>query len=250
MTSRFPNRDKMLPSRRQEQGIVHLADTLNWWLAKAELSAEQLSRISSWALGERSRLMPSNISNLRNAKANRPNLFIAEALAATNEAIWRWQVKGEQDCLAYYGPLSTWGARPEWMNAAVWLHHPEDASDPLCFADFCELFAGMLTLPYVGVSLSPTENLSPAIAALFKAETEQAGPMAETMIRLAYPVQDPDRIGLLLDVIAGKRDYGREELEDELTALALTIGKLRGLPEGSLSPEGLRSELSSGRKRT
>jgi hypothetical protein len=53
-----------------------------------------------------------------------------------------------------------------------------------------------------------------------------------------------------LDVIAGKRDYGREELEDELTALALTIGKLRGLPEGALSPEALRSELSSGRRRT
>ena len=136
------------------------------------------------------------------------------------------------------------------MATAVWLHHPDDASDPLCFADFCELFAGLLTLPYVGVALSPTENLSPAIAALFRAETEQAGSMAETMIRLAYPVQDPDRIGLLLDVIAGKRDYSREELEDELTALALTIGKLRGLPEGGLTPEALRSELSSGRRRT
>lgn len=248
--ARFPNRDKVLPSRRQEQGIVHMADCLNWWLGKSDWSAERMSAVSSWALGERSRLMPSNISNLRNAKASRPNLFIAEALSACNEAIWRWQVKGEQDCLAYYGPLSTWGARPEWMATAVWLHHPEDESDPLVFADFCELFAGLLTLPYVGVALSPTENLSPAIAALFRAQTEQAGPMAETMIRLAYPVQDPDRVALLLDVIAGKRDYSREELEDELASLALTLGKLRGLPEGSLGPEDLRTELSSGRRRT
>lgn len=250
MASRFPNRDRILSSRRQEQGIVHMADTLNWWLGKSEMSAERMSAISSWALGEKSRLIGSNISNLRNAKATRPNLFICEHLAATNQAIWRWHVKGEEDCLAYYGPLTPLGARPEWLNVAVWLHHPEDPSDPLNFADFCELFAGMLTLPYVGVQLSPTENLSPAIAELFQSLTADAGPMAETMIRLAYPVQDPDRVALLLDVVAGRRDYGREELEDELASLAITIAKLRGLPAEALTPEALRSELSTGRKRT
>lgn len=250
MTPSSSNRDRILPSRRREHGIVHAASVINWWLAKSEMSSDQLHCVSSWALGEKSRLISSNISHLRNARVDRPNLATIEALGCTNQAIWRWHVKGEAACLHQYGPMSAWKVRPEYLTRAAWLPDPDDDANPLLFEGWARLFAGMITLPYVGIALSPTENLSPALAALLNQQIEGAGPMGETMLRLAYPVQDPDRVALLLEVVAGRRDYTRDELEEELGSLSVTIGKLRGLPEGSYTPEDLRNELSSGRRRS
>jgi hypothetical protein len=245
----------MLPSRRRERGIAHAASVINYWLAKGEMSAEILSAVSSWGLGERSGLISSNISHLRNARVSRLNLTVLEGLSAANLAIWRWHTQGPEAAFHSFGPLSTWDVRAEWLNRATWLHHPDDETDPLQFADWCELFAGLLTLDYVGTTPSPAEELSPALATLLGDLTAGAGTILDGLRALerAYPVTQPDRVNLLLDVVTGRRNYSREELEAEMASLALLVSRLRGEPDGSLSPEALTQELwlrSSGRKRT
>jgi len=247
-----PSQSKLLPSRRRERGIAHAASTINYWLGRSEMSAEILSAISSWGLGEKSGLISSNISHLRNARVSRLNLTVLEGLSAANLAIWRWHTQGPEASLQALGPLSTWQVRPEWLNRAIWLHHPDDTTDPLQFADWAELFAGILTLDYVGVSLSPAEDLSPELAALLNQLTVSAGTIRDAMAALerAYPVTDRDRLNLLLDVVTGRRNYTRDELETELASLAITVSRLRGEEDGSLSPEGLHALLSTGRKRT
>ena len=243
---------RMLPSRRRERGIAHAASAINYWLARSEMSAEILSAISSWGLGEKSGLISSNISHLRNARVSRLNLTVLEGLSAANLAIWRWHTQGAEDSLRALGPLSTWQVRPEWLNRAIWLHHPDDSTDPLQFADWAELFAGILTLDYVGLSLAPSEDLSPALAQLLGQLTASAGTIMDGLeaIKQAYPVNDRDRVNLLLDVVTGRRNYTRDELETELASLALTVSRLQGEEDGSLSPEGLHALLSTGRKRT
>jgi hypothetical protein len=250
-----PAPDRLLPSRRRERGSAHAASCLNYWLAKSEMSAEALAVIASWGLGEKSGLMSSNVSHLRNARITRLNLKLIDGLAGANLAIWRWHVQGADACLQSYGPLSTWEIRPEWLNRAIWLHHPDDESDPLKFADWAEIFAGYLTLDYVGLALAPTENLSPALAQLLGELTAGAGTIMEGLraVERAYPVTDRERVDLLLDVVTGRRDYTRDQLESEIGSLAITVSRLRGEPDGSLSPEALHSELtrrSNDRRRT
>jgi hypothetical protein len=250
-----PAPDRLLPSRRRERGSAHAASCLNYWLAKSEMSAEALAAIASWGLGEKSGLMSSNVSHLRNARITRLNLKLIDGIAGANLAIWRWHVQGADACLQAFGPLSTWEIRPEWLNRAIWLHHPDDESDPLQFADWCEIFAGYLTLDYVGLALAPTENLSPAIAQLLGELTAGAGTIMDGLraVERAYPVTDRERVDLLLDVVTGRRDYTRDQLESEIATLAITVSRLRGEPDGSLSPEALHSELtrrSNDRRRT
>jgi hypothetical protein len=228
---------------------------MNWWIAQSEFTGDAMGMISSWAMGEKSPLISSNVSNLRNGKSVRPSLRLIEALGALNVVCWRWHTQGQQACLERYGPYSSWGIDPVWLERAVWLEHPsnpEAEPEPLVFADFCEIFAGLLTLPNVGVALSPSEapDLNAKLAALFDEILRDSGTYREGLerIRAAYPVQGKERWEGLRDVIIGTRNYSREEMQVEMMALATCIGTIRG--EADYSPARLHAELSNGRRRT
>ena len=138
---------RQIPSRRHERGRAHLAAALNTWLGQSSLSHDQVAAIVDWSLREPGAMGSSQLSHLRNARIMRPGLIMFEALAAMNEAIWRWQTKDQAACIEAYGPFSSFGVKPEWMDGAVWLPHPDHPDEPLCFADFAELFTGYLTIP-------------------------------------------------------------------------------------------------------
>jgi len=147
-----------LASRRHVQGRQHLSATLNWWLARSNLSHDQVGAIADWAMSEKGWLSSPQLSHLRNGAVIKPSHRNLDALGGLNEAIWLWQRRGAQVCLRRYGPHSAYRIQEEWLNDAKWLHHPEHTDEPLNYADFCELQAGYLTLPYLNeVNLSPSE---------------------------------------------------------------------------------------------
>lgn len=246
----------ILPSRRHAFGRARLASCLNYWInASPGLSHQQAAAIADWALGESGWLISSQLSHLRNGKISRPGLRYLEALAAINQAIWRWHVHGQEACLQTYGPYTVHKVDPAVLDAATWLHHPDDKTDPLGFADFVEIFTGYLELPYVGVALSPSEStdLSQELAALLEHEIAAKGwGMRDAMTNLlaAYPVSDPHRRSKLQAVVLGQANYTSDELEQELMDLAHLFSNLRGLPPGSIQPAALHAELARNRQRS
>lgn len=250
---------RQLASRRHLMGRQHLSAALNHWLARSGLSHEQLGSIADWAMSEKGWLSSPQISHLRNGSVGKPSHKNLDAIGGANEAIWLWQKRGPEVCLRRYGPHSAYRIQPDWLDNAIWLHHPEHTDEALCYADFCDLQAGYLTLPYLGeVNLSPSEarSLSQALADLFDRLAQERLTEGQTMrqaletVIAAYPASaSPDRRKHLRDVILGISDYSRPELEQELFMLAETIRTLRGLPEGEYGPAELHAELSSSRRR-
>ena len=251
---------RQLASRRHVQGRQHLSAVVNFWLAKANLSHEQLGSIADWAMSEKGWLSSPQISHLRNGSVVKPSHKNLDALGGANEAIWRWQQRGPEECMRRYGPHSAYRIQEAWLSNAVWLHHPEQTDKALNFADFCDLTACYLVLPYLGeVNLSPSEarSLSQALADLFDRLAQEQMGEGQTMrqaldaVLSAYPSSATrDRRDHLRDVILGTADYSKAELEKELFFLAETVRSLRGLPEGEYGPAELHAELTASRRRT
>jgi hypothetical protein len=251
---------RQLASRRHLQGRQHLSAVLNFWLARAGLSHEQLGSIADWAMSEKGWLSSPQISHLRNGSVVKPSHKNLDALGGANEAIWLWQLRGPEVCLRRYGPHSAYRIQEAWLTNAIWLHHPEHTDEALNFADFCDLVAGYLTLPYLGdVNLSPSEAkaLSQALADLFDRLAQERLGEGQSMrqaldgVLAAYPsAATRDRRDHLRDVILGSADYNKAELESELYLLAETVRVLRDLPEGQYGPGELHAELSAGRRRS
>jgi len=250
---------RVLASRRHVAGRQHLSAALNFWLARSGLSHEQLGAIADWAMSEKGWLSSPQISHLRNGSVGKPSHKNLDAIGGANEAIWLWQRRGPEVCLRRYGPHSAYRIQPEWLDGASWLHHPEHTDEALNYADFCDLQAGYLTLPYLGeINLSPSEAkiLSQALADLFDRLAQERLADGQTMrqaleaVLAAYPQSAGiDRRNHLRDVILGTADYSKAELEKELFMLAETVRTLRGLPEGGYGPGELHAELSASRRR-
>ena len=250
---------RQLSSRRHLIGRQHLSAVLNFWLNRCGLSHEQLGSIADWAMSEKGWLSSPQLSHLRNGSVVKPSHRNLDALGGANEAIHLWQQRGPQVCLRRYGPHSAYRIEDQWLNNAIWLHHPVHTDEALCYADFCDLQAGYLTLPYLGeVNLSPSEarNLSQALADLFDRLAQEQMGEGQTMRQAldsvlgAYPSSaSPDRRDHLRSVILGTADYSKSELEKELFLLAETVRQLRALPEGSYGPAELHAELSASRRR-
>ena len=251
---------RQLASRRHLIGRQHLSAVLNFWMARAGLSHEQLGSLADWAMSEKGWLSSPQLSHLRNGSVVKPSHRNLDALGGANEAIWLWQRRGEQVCLRRYGPHSAYRIEDQTLNNAIWLHHPVHTDEPLCYADFCDLQAGYLSLPYLGeVNLSPSEarSLSQALADLFDRLAQERMGEGQSMrqaldsVLAAYPSSaSPDRRDHLRSVILGTADYTKAELEKELFMLAETVRQLRGLPEGDYGPAELHAELSASRRRS
>ena len=250
---------RQLSSRRHLIGRQHLSAVLNFWLNRCGLSHEQLGSIADWAMSEKGWLSSPQLSHLRNGSVVKPSHRNLDALGGANEAIHLWQQCGPQVCLKRYGPHSAYRIEDQWLNNAIWLHHPVHTDEALCYADFCDLQAGYLTLPYLGeVNLSPSEarNLSQALADLFDRLAQERMGEGQSMrqaldtVLAAYPSSaSPDRRDHLRSVILGTADYSKSELEKELFLLAETVRQLRALPEGDYGPAELHAELSASRRR-
>jgi hypothetical protein len=251
---------RQLASRRHLIGRQHLSAVLNFWMARAGLSHEQLGSFADWAMSEKGWLSSPQLSHLRNGSVVKPSHRNLDALGGANEAIWLWQRRGEQVCHRRYGPHSSYRIEDQTLNNAIWLHHPVHTDEPLRYADFCDLQAGYLSLPYLGeVNLSPSEarSLSQALADLFDRLAQERIGEGQSMrqaldsVLAAYPSSaSPDRRDHLRSVILGTADYTKAELEKELFMLAETVRQLRGLPEGDYGPAELHAELSASRRRS
>jgi len=250
---------RQLASRRHLMGRQHLSAVLNFWLARSGLSHEQIGSIADWAMSEKGWLSSPQLSHLRNGSVVKPSHRNLDALGGANEAIWLWQRRGEQVCLRRYGPHSAYRIEDQLLNNAIWLHHPEHTDEALNYADFCDLQAGYLVLPYLGeVNLSPSEAraLSQALADLFDRLAQERLSQGQTMrealdaVLAAYPSSaSRDRREHLRSVILGSADYTKAELEKEMFFLAETVRTLRGLQEGDYGPAELHAELSAFRRR-
>lgn len=215
-----------------------------------------MERICDWAMGEAGLLTNPQISLLRNSKISKPSYRNLEGLGAVNHAIWLWQTKGQEAAIQAYGPFSTHGIKPEWLDGAVWLQHPEEPDTPLEFADWCELFVGLLELSYIeSITVGPTEAkaLSATLGDVLNHEISDSGlPFRQALEKLlsCYPTQDRTRIERLRLCILGEYNYTAKELEAEAWDLSSMIGLFRGQPEGTVSPMDLYAELTSGRGRS
>ena len=245
---------RQMPSRRHERGRAHLAAVLNWWLGSSSLTHDQVDAITTWVLGEPGSLISSQLSHIRNARIARPGLMLFEGMAALNAGIWRWKKQGEEACIKQYGPYSSHGITPGWLEGATWLPHPDAPDEPLCFADFVELFAGYLQIPDIGVVLTAIDGpeMSRALSALLLEHWQQAGwGPTDGMghILAAYPPTDADRRTRLAMVVLGQADFSSEEIEDEMADLAATLETLRQQAPGSIPVADLHAELTRRRRR-
>lgn len=239
---------------RHEQGRSHLASLLNYWLRKADLSHEQLSRIADWGLGEAGCISPSQISHLRNRNVARgASARNLDGLAGANRALWLWQEKGEDRAIRLLGPYHSWRVEPEWLDRGYWLPAEDDPVQPLEFADFALIDAGHLKLDYLGGQLlSPTESMvvSIKLTDLLNSLGGSGSAMEQIQrVQAAYPLTDPTRRERLRDLMLGGQ-WSREELEQELYALAILVATLRGVPPASYGPAELHAELAAHRRRT
>lgn len=237
-------------TERHERGVAQLAALLNHWLGRAGLSHDQLVAITGWGLGEPGAIDGGVISRVRNARQARgAGWKHLDALAAANEAIWLWQVKGADVARAKLGPPSSWGIKEEWLDQAVWLAVPNEADEPLRLAEMAEVVTGHLVLPYLATTdLSPiaaraaNDRLVELVdAVIAKRGLGMKAGLTETL--KAYPTTDQARQRRLKAVITGDARLNREELELEMQALAEMLRVLRKLPAGGYGADALRAEL-------
>jgi hypothetical protein len=222
---------------------------LNYWLTHSRLSFDQLIAIANWGLGEAGMLDKSALSRLKSGfKPRSASYRQIDAMAGANYAMWLWHEKGAERAKDVLGPYGSWGVRPEWMDDAKWLPHPEDSSEPLQFADFAEIVVGLLQLPYLGptpLTLPEAREASGRLAALLDQLCADRGwgPLGVGKLQQAYPVADHIRVHKLRRVILGEHQYSPDELESELMALAEIVRQVRRLPEGTYGPAELQAEL-------
>jgi hypothetical protein len=240
---------------RGERGVQALGRLVTYWLAPVTHS--QLSGILEWGYGEPTGLTAGVLSRIRNMNQQRgAGLKHLDAMAEANRAIWIWHTTGPESAIREFGPYSSCGVRPEWLDAAIWLPKADDEHAPLDLGDFARLLVGRLELPYIGPAvMSPAESthairrMSDLLESL--AANHGWGPR-EAMAQFleAYPSTDRGRRQLLRDVVLGTAVMSPGELELELAALAEMIRVLRGIKDRSYGPAELRAELLSDRHRT
>jgi hypothetical protein len=237
-------------SERIANGINAMGATLNYWLGRSSLSHEQMAAIAAWAIGEAGLVESTTLSRARNCKLPYGmSIRALLALGAANEAIWRWHAQGADAAVNKFGPFQSWGVREGNIKGATWLHCPDDPDEPLAFADFCELQAGLLQLPYLpGHVLSPTSarERSDRLSELLNQVIADAGLKPRdglVALTAAYPVSDKRRQNRLTDLVIGKTVLGPGELERELLAIAEAIRVMRRLAPGSYGPSELHAEL-------
>jgi hypothetical protein len=241
-----------LCSERHERGVATMAALLNHWLGRGKLSHARLIAIANWGLNERGIIDEAVVSRTRNGRQVRGLSWKhLDALAAANEAIWLWQVRGPDRAWARLGPQTGWGVQEDWLDDAIWLQHPDHPDEPLNYGDLAEVLAGYLDLPYLSTALlSPGDarRMSDALSHLLEALiADQGWGPREAVKRLlaAYPIADQARQQRMAAFVVGQASLSREELEAELHALAEMIRVVRALKPGMYGPAELRRELSS-----
>lgn len=242
-----------LATERHDEGRKALASMVGHWLVSSGLSLEQLSLIAAWGLNERGIMDKSILSRIRTgAKTRGASLAQIDALSAANQAIWLWQVRGQDKAWARLGPHSGWGVRDEWLDNASWLAHPDHPNEPLEFADMAEVMVGYLDLPYVGpppLSAADARVASDQLARLLDRLCAERGWGAMAGVRnlmAGYPVSDRGRQQRMRRVIVGEQLLSGDELASELHALAEMVRAVRQLKPGEYGPRELQAELMSG----
>lgn len=247
---------RISPIKRHESGRQHCASVVNWWLTRSGFSHSQLTAVADWGVGHSGWLLSSQISHLRNGNIRSPGLQVFEALGGANEAVHCWETSGKEAALQRFGPSSEGVRIEEAMEGAIWLPHPDDPSSPLMFADWCELFVGLLTLPFVdqvGVSPADARHMSDALGYLLDQGLKQAGKgLRDGLAHLIelYPATGVDQATRLRGVALGARHLSARELEEDMPALATLLARLRGVPEENFGARELHAELTGLRYRS
>ena len=239
-------------SERTARGVQSLASLMNYWLAP--VSHDKLAAILRWGYGESTGLDGGALSRIRNAKQNRgAGLRHLDAFAEANRAIWVWHTAGPDAAIQQFGPHSSWDVKAEWLDDAIWLPKPVDATSPLDLGDLAMLLMDRLELPYLGPQLlSPgkLQKMSQRLCEVLDDEASEQGwgpREATARFAAAYPSRDPARQRMLRDLVTGATELTATELELETAALAEMFRSIRGLE--SYSPADLQAELSSVRRR-
>jgi hypothetical protein len=231
-----------------EQGDHWIRQAVAYWVDRNTCSLREMASIAHWGLGERTSFSHSIISRIANGKLgiSLPPLIALEAL---NRAAWLWHTKGAEAARAELGPPSAFKLTDEAIDGTIWLPVPGEEHHPLDLMDLVAVWAGRLELPYLGARLLlPGEQprLSEKLSPLLDATIVAAGlsPMVGVrQLLAAYPAADDARRERFQAVILGQQQLTREELQDELLAIAEAIRVMRGLPLGSYGPAQLLAEL-------
>ena len=235
-------------AERTARGVQSLAALMNFWLAPS--SHDKLAAILRWGYGEPTGLDGGALSRIRNGKQARgAGMRHLDAFAEANRAIWTWHTAGPEAAIQAFGPHSSWEVKAEWLDDAIWLPKPDDATKPLDLGDLSMLLMDRLELPYLGPQLLSPGKLVAMSQRLCEVLDEEAaeqgwGPReAVARFAAAYPSRDPARQRKLRDLVTGAVELTAAELELETAALAEMFRTIRGLE--SYSPADLQAELSS-----
>jgi len=238
---------------RTARGVQSLAALMNYWLAPS--SHDKLAAILRWGYGEPTGLDGGALSRIRNGKQTRgAGLRHLDAFAEANRAIWTWHTAGPEAAIAEFGPHSSWEVKAEWLDDAIWLPKPDDATRPLDLGDLSMLLMDRLQLDYLGPQMLSPGKLVAMSQRLCEVLDEEAaeqgwGPReAVQRFAAAYPSRDPARQRKLRDLVTGAVELTAAELELETAAIAEMFRTIRGLE--SYSPADLQAELSSARRRS
>ena len=238
---------------RTARGVQSLAALMNFWLAPS--SHDKLAAILRWGYGEPTGLDGGALSRIRNGKQARgAGMRHLDAFAEANRAIWTWHTAGPEAAIQAFGPHSSWEVKAEWLDDAIWLPKPDDATKPLDLGDLSMLLMDRLELPYLGPQLLSPGKLVAMSQRLCEVLDEEAaehgwGPReAVARFAAAYPSRDPARQRKLRDLVTGAVELTAAELELETAALAEMFRTIRGLE--SYSPADLQAELSSALRRS
>ena len=240
-------------AERTARGVQSLAALMNFWLAPS--SHDKLAAILRWGYGEPTGLDGGALSRIRNGKQARgAGMRHLDAFAEANRAIWTWHTAGPEAAIQAFGPHSSWEVKAEWLDDAIWLPKPDDATQPLDLGDLSMLLMDRLELPYLGPQLLSPGKLVQMSQRLCEVLDEEAaeqgwGPReAVARFAAAYPSRDPARQRKLRDLVTGAVELTAAELELETAALAEMFRTIRGLE--SYSPADLQAELSSALRRS
>jgi hypothetical protein len=240
-------------AERTARGVQSLAALMNYWLAPS--SHDKLAAILRWGYGEPTGLDGGALSRIRNGKQARgAGMRHLDAFAEANRAIWTWHTAGPEAAIQQFGPHSSWEVKAEWLDDAIWLPKPDDATQPLDLGDLSMLLMDRLELPYLGPQLLSPGKLVAMSQRLCEVLDEEAaeqgwGPReAVARFAAAYPSRDPARQRKLRDLLTGAVELTAAELELETAALAEMFRTIRGLE--SYSPADLQAELSSALRRS
>jgi hypothetical protein len=188
---------------RREAGRRHFQAVMEQLLGS--ISHPLLSELADWACNEAGTLHTSQISNLRNGKAQMLGTKCVDALGRVNQAAW---VARSRPWL-----LERLGTAPmsERIEALVRRYHPllhPVSGEPLGAGDFLALYLGTLRLPLASeAALEPeqAQRLARGIGPWLDGELLEKGQslrMAGERLAELCP-GDPELVRRLLRVVAG-----------------------------------------------